>query len=224
MEPVKVIFGGAEREPQGYTRCRVGGGCHSVAAGTGAERRYEIRRSLRRPFTLESEHRVYEPSKWATGWARQVGHPGIGQKRIKRCCWKPPANRWSYASSWACRNRLMSIFAICSIASTTRFAFAGSLSPNSSPSAVGTICQDTPNLSFSQPHLRFLPAGGECLPQPIDLFLRFATHGQRDGLRKLEVRATVRRHQFLASMGEVFTAAHRAHHHSCFTILDTRLV
>ncbi len=157
MEPVKVIFGGAEREPQGYTRCRVGGGCHSVAAGTGAESRYEIRRSLRRPFTLESEHRVYEPSKWTTGWARQVGHPGIGQKRVKRCCWKPPANRWSYAPSWACRNRLMSIFAICSIASITRFAFAGSLSLNSSPSTVSTICQDTPNLSFSQPHCDSCP-------------------------------------------------------------------
>ncbi len=224
MEPVKVIFGGAERGTQGYTRCRVRGVCHSVAAGTGAERRYEIRRSLRRPFTLESEHRVYEFSKWATGSAPQVGHPGIGQKRVKRCCWKLPANRWSYALSWACRNRLMSMVAICSIASITRFAFAGSLSPNSSPSTVSTICQDTPNLSFSQPRLRFFPAGGELSPQLIDLFLRFATHGQRDGLGKLEVRATVQGHQFLASMGGSFTAARRPHHHSCFTILDTRLV
>src|SRR5438046_10094241 len=46
----------------------------------------------------------------------------------------------------------MSIFFIGIIARMTRFALVGSLSPNSLPSTVGTICQDTPNLSFSQPH------------------------------------------------------------------------
>src|SRR5207245_5390758 len=39
----------------------------------------------------------------------------------------------------------------------TRFALAGSLSPSSLPKTVGTICHDTPYLSWSQPHWSFRP-------------------------------------------------------------------
>src|SRR5688572_28054797 len=39
----------------------------------------------------------------------------------------------------------------------TLCAFSGSLSPNISPNAEGIICQDTPNLSLSQPHLDYSP-------------------------------------------------------------------
>src|SRR6266699_264507 len=46
----------------------------------------------------------------------------------------------------------MSSFFIFSMDCITRFAFWGSLSPSSLPSTVGTICQDSPNLSLSQPH------------------------------------------------------------------------
>ena len=34
----------------------------------------------------------------------------------------------------------------------TRFDLAASLSPSIRPSVFGTICHDSPNLSFSQPH------------------------------------------------------------------------
>ena len=39
----------------------------------------------------------------------------------------------------------------------TRFVFTGSLSCINSPRTVGTICQDRPNLSVSQPHWDFAP-------------------------------------------------------------------
>jgi hypothetical protein len=44
----------------------------------------------------------------------------------------------------------MSSFSIPSIASMTLFAFSRSWSPSISPRAAGTICQDKPNLSWSQ--------------------------------------------------------------------------
>ena len=50
-------------------------------------------------------------------------------------------------SSWA-----MSNFTILSIASPTRFAFSRSGSAMSSASTLGTICQERPYLSLSQPH------------------------------------------------------------------------
>jgi hypothetical protein len=45
----------------------------------------------------------------------------------------------------------MSILPICSISSMTRFAAAVSSSRIISSKTVGTICHETPNLSFSQP-------------------------------------------------------------------------
>jgi hypothetical protein len=45
----------------------------------------------------------------------------------------------------------MSIFFIFNMAAITRCDFSLSGSPSSSGSAVGTICHDRPNLSFSQP-------------------------------------------------------------------------
>src|SRR5260370_16869609 len=39
----------------------------------------------------------------------------------------------------------------------TLFDFSASLSCNILPKAEGTICQDRPYLSFSQPHLSFFP-------------------------------------------------------------------
>src|SRR5258706_8755422 len=50
----------------------------------------------------------------------------------------------------------MSSFFICSTACMTRFAFLGS-PLMSFPSAAGTICQEKPNLSLSQPHSLSLP-------------------------------------------------------------------
>ena len=46
----------------------------------------------------------------------------------------------------------ISIFFIASIACIARCARAGSLSPSRRGSAVGMICHDRPNLSFSHPH------------------------------------------------------------------------
>ena len=46
----------------------------------------------------------------------------------------------------------MSIFFICSMTFMTLSALARSLSCNILTRAVGTICHDTPYLSFSQPH------------------------------------------------------------------------
>src|SRR5438128_2013856 len=57
-----------------------------------------------------------------------------------------------YAAADAAFNPAMSIFFICIIAAMTRCDLAGSLSWMSSISALGTICQDSPYLSLSQPH------------------------------------------------------------------------
>src|SRR5437773_6059931 len=51
----------------------------------------------------------------------------------------------------------MSSFTILSIACMTRCDFAASLSLNSSPKTVGTICHESPYLSLSQPHSTSLP-------------------------------------------------------------------
>src|SRR5712671_3055079 len=59
--------------------------------------------------------------------------------------------------SYACFSRLMSILSICSIAFITLFTFSGSLSCNSLLRMVGTICQDTPNLSVNHAHRSFRP-------------------------------------------------------------------
>src|SRR2546427_8582286 len=51
----------------------------------------------------------------------------------------------------------MSSLTILSIDSMTRCDFAASLPLNSSPKTVGTICQESPYLSLSQPHCTSLP-------------------------------------------------------------------
>src|SRR5262245_32878119 len=62
-----------------------------------------------------------------------------------------------YCPAYARCSIAMSSFFICIIASPTRLVFAPSLSANSLPSTVGTTCQETPYLSFSQPHCTFCP-------------------------------------------------------------------
>src|SRR6266851_2338641 len=62
-----------------------------------------------------------------------------------------------YPWSYACVKRPMSIFFILSIASMTLFDFSGSGSPSIPPKIVGLICQDSPYLSFSQPHCTSSP-------------------------------------------------------------------
>ena len=91
------------------------------------------------------------------------------------------ASYWLYASF----KRLMSILTICSMASMTRFDFCGSLSCNSSFKTVGMICQDTPNLSCSQPHRFGVPPAESFVPQLVDFLLRRAVHKERDGGREL---------------------------------------
>jgi len=49
------------------------------------------------------------------------------------------------------RAAAISIFFIWNMASVARFAFAASGSVTMSMSSVGTTCQETPNLSLSQP-------------------------------------------------------------------------
>lgn len=51
----------------------------------------------------------------------------------------------------------MSILLIFSMTSITRCALARSGSLSISPRTVGTICQETPNLSFNQPHCALEP-------------------------------------------------------------------
>src|SRR5688572_29445484 len=57
-----------------------------------------------------------------------------------------------YYDSHACFSVLMSSLSILSIASMTFFDFLASLLPSNSLKTVGTICQDKPYLSLSQPH------------------------------------------------------------------------
>src|SRR6266849_5284675 len=82
------------------------------------------------------------------------------------------------------------------MALTTLCDFIGSLSCISSSNALGTICHDTPNLSFSHAHC-ISSASGELLPQLIHFWLRLAVYKERYGWRKSVVRAAIQRHEFL---------------------------
>ncbi len=62
------------------------------------------------------------------------------------------STRNHHSCSYALFKPAISILTICSIACMTRPDFAASLSCSSLPKMVGTICQESPNLSFSQPH------------------------------------------------------------------------
>jgi hypothetical protein len=67
----------------------------------------------------------------------------------------------------------------------------------------GTICQETPNLSVSQPAaLDLLPSLGELLPELVDLLLRVAVDEQRNTLRELEGWTAVQSHELLAGEPE----------------------
>src|SRR4029077_887095 len=57
-----------------------------------------------------------------------------------------------YDPLYACSNVLMSSFFICSNAFITLSDFSAFLSCIISAKTTGTICQETPYLSFSQPH------------------------------------------------------------------------
>jgi hypothetical protein len=90
----------------------------------------------------------------------------------------------------------MSILSICSISSMTRFAAAVSSSRIISSKTVGTICHETPNLSFSQPQGVFSTCR-KLLPQLVDLCLTLAIDQQRDGLVELELRPPIQRRELL---------------------------
>lgn len=92
----------------------------------------------------------------------------------------------------------MSNFVICSIAFITRLDLTRSLPPNNSRRAAGTICQDRPYLSFSQPHWPFSPPAERLLPEFVHFRLRPAVHHERHGLAELEDRAAVQRREFLS--------------------------
>src|SRR5215469_1985768 len=79
-----------------------------------------------------------------------ISHTGV-------CAPYNPALHNYAAREEASFRRAMSILSICSIAFMTHCDLRGSLSPSSSPSALGMICQERPNLSFNQPHRDFWP-------------------------------------------------------------------
>ena len=93
----------------------------------------------------------------------------------------------------------MSSFFICSIACMARCDFSESGSLIISSKTSGTTCQETPNLSLSQPHCwaLLIAAGGELLPVVVHFFLRLAIDLKRDGLVELEDRAAVERGECL---------------------------
>jgi hypothetical protein len=65
--------------------------------------------------------------------------------------------------------------------------------------ATGTICQDTPNLSLSQPHCCLdRPARGQASPEVVDFFLGLAIDLKRDRFVEREVRASVKAGKRLA--------------------------
>jgi hypothetical protein len=91
-----------------------------------------------------------------------------------------------------------SILLIFSMAFMARLARAGSLSPSNSPSALGMICHDNPNLIFQPAAAVGLAAGGKLFPQLVDFFLRRSIDEERNRRRELEHRAAVQRHELLA--------------------------
>jgi len=103
--------------------------------------------------------------------------------------------RTEYACCSACRSSL----SIVSMASIARFDAAASVPPSIEPSVFGTICHDSPNLSFSQPHrLGTPPVGGDGCPQLVDFLLSIARDEERHGFRECVHRAGIQRHEPLA--------------------------
>ena len=97
---------------------------------------------------------------------------------------------YAVTPSAARRNSAMSSFCIFSIAAVARSIFSGSPSASSSFNPSGTTCQETPYLSLHQPQA-LGAAGGELLPEVVDLCLVLAADLERDRLVELELRAAV---------------------------------
>jgi hypothetical protein len=105
-----------------------------------------------------------------------------------------------YFASYASCSRRSSNFFIGSIASSTRFALAGSPPPPSRlPSFFGMICHDSPNLSLSQPHWLGDPPSAVSLSHRVSISC-CESHPtkERDRLVELEKRPCVERHELLA--------------------------
>jgi hypothetical protein len=88
---------------------------------------------------------------------QETGNPGTVATRDPVPLSDPVSNVLPSRAFYACSSRRMSILSISSIAFMTRRDFSGSGSLINLGKAVGTICQDTPNLSFSQPQRDFWP-------------------------------------------------------------------
>lgn len=89
------------------------------------------------PFALA---RLVARCRGLVGWPQAPAWCGAG----------PACN--GYSPACAFRSAAMSNLVIASIASVARLAFSGSGSLIISMSTVGMTCQDSPYLSFSQPH------------------------------------------------------------------------
>src|SRR6185295_2589949 len=97
------------------------------------------------PGALPGVHRPRHPG----GGRDHAGVDGRG---------RPPGNRARPQAPAAARSSvLMSIFTICIMAFIARSDFALSLDISSLGSWSGMICQETPNLSVTQPHWISLP-------------------------------------------------------------------
>ncbi len=84
---------------------------------------------------------------------RTTGLPKTGRRRAgDGPGGSRPAGSRSARPAQASRSAWMSSFRIPSIAFIVRSAFAGSGSASSLGSSLGTICQETPYRSLSQPH------------------------------------------------------------------------
>src|SRR5579859_2257625 len=99
---------------------------------------------------------------------------------------------------WYARcNSLVSILLIFSIACITRFDFSGSGSCISCISARGMICQERPNLSFSQPHRLFSPPAESFSQSSSTSSWVSQIDEERNRLSKVEHRAAVQPHELL---------------------------
>ena len=103
----------------------------------------------------------------------------------------------------------MSSLRMPNIACIARCARAGSASPKSSSTAVGTTCHDSPKRSFSQPHGPSLPPSDSLLPVVVDLGLVLAGDREGNGLVERELRPAVDRDEALAVELEL-----DGHHHA----------
>ena len=97
----------------------------------------------------------------------------------------------------------MSIRFMVSIACMARCALAGSGSVISASRRLGTICQDSPNLSFTQPHCSASGTAESAAVRPVGLCLILAVELERDRLVEGEVRAAVQTDELPSSEREL---------------------